>query len=327
MNSLTVNCHLFLISFYQPTQQRFKILMEGHAFPSDRYAVASQVKLRGFDPASAIIELNPREGENTLRTEDIIKAIEENKDSLALVFFSGVQYYTGQFFDLKAISAKAHEIGAYAGFDCAHAAGNIDLQLHDWDVDFACWCTYKYLNSGPGCIGGAFLHEKHANRKEDRLAGWWGHNAETRFDMTQPFEAIPGPFGYRLSNPPVVCTASLLGSLRVIEEAGGIKKLRKKSLLLTEYLEILFHEMIGEEIMILTPSNPKDRGCQLSLFFKRDEVLERVAIAMETAPPICDIRKPNVMRVAPVPLYNSFSDVFNFVSWLKSVSNLGDSKL
>mmetsp|Transcript_10020 Transcript_10020/g.28178 ORF Transcript_10020/g.28178 Transcript_10020/m.28178 type:complete len:443 (-) Transcript_10020:74-1402(-) len=318
MNSLTVNLHLFMISFYKPTETRFKIIMEGHAFPSDRYAVRSQVEMRGQDPDAAIIEITPRAGEHTLRTEDIVARIEQEGSSVALVMFSGVQYYTGQFFDLQALAAAAHKVGAYAGFDLAHAVGNVPLKLHDWGADFACWCTYKYLNSGPGNIGGAFVHERHgAGEHLDRLAGWWGHKLTSRFDMDQPFEPIPGAFGWRLSNPPVLCVAALLGSLQVFQEAGGVVALRAKSEKLTGYLEFLLNTVLEKgTVQIITPSDPVQRGCQLSLLFLKDSSLEKVEKAMLASPPICDTRKPNVIRVAPTPLYNSFEDVFRFVEWL-----------
>ncbi len=317
MHQLTVNLHLMMISFYQPTPTRYKIIMEAGAFPSDQYAVETQIKFHGFDPGEALIELQARAGEHALRTEDILAAIHQHKDQLALVLFSGVQYYTGQFFDIRSITHAGHQAGAYVGFDLAHAVGNVPLQLHRDQVDFAVWCSYKYLNSGPGSVAGAFVHEKHAHKSNlPRLAGWWGHNEKERFLMQKGFKPIPGIDGWQLSNFPVLAGAPHLASLEIFQEAG-MKVLRKKSLLLTGYLEFLLKEIDPGEnhFTILTPADPKQRGCQLSLFFHRNG--KRIFQALTKAGVIGDWREPNVIRVAPVPLYNSFMDVYSFASVLQ----------
>jgi kynureninase len=312
MHQLTVNLHLLMISFYNPTPQRFKIIAESGAFPSDQYAFESQIKLHGLDPVKALIELEPRKGEHELRTEDIIEAIRKHGDQVALVLFSGVQYYTGQFFDLRAITKAGHEVGAYVGFDLAHAVGNVPLHLHRDDVDFAVWCSYKYLNSGPGSVAGAFVHEKHArNNSLKRLAGWWGHNEKERFLMQKGFKPMPGADGWQLSNFPVMAGAPHLASLDLFQLAG-IKTLRKKSVLLTGYLEFLLRQIDPEEkrFLILTPRNPEQRGCQLSIFIKQKG--KQVFEALSEAGVIADWREPNVIRVAPVPMYNTFRDVYTF---------------
>jgi kynureninase len=312
MHQLTVNLHLLMISFYNPTPQRFKIIAESGAFPSDQYAFESQIKLHGLDPVKALIELEPRKGEHELRTEDIIEAIRKHGDQVALVLFSGVQYYTGQFFDLRAITKAGHEVGAYVGFDLAHAVGNVPLHLHRDDVDFAVWCSYKYLNSGPGSVAGAFVHEKHArNNSLKRLAGWWGHNEKERFLMQKGFKPMSGADGWQLSNFPVMAGAPHLASLDLFQLAG-IKTLRKKSVLLTGYLEFLLRQIDPEEkrFLILTPRNPEQRGCQLSIFIKQKG--KQVFEALSKAGVIADWREPNVIRVAPVPMYNTFRDVYTF---------------
>lgn len=313
MNSLTVNFHLLFVSFYKPTNKRFKILMEGGAFPSDQYAVESQVIFHGFEPSNAIVELFPREGEFTLRTEDIISAIEQNADELTLVLFGGVNYYTGQFFDMEAIASAAHSAGAYAGFDLAHAVGNVPLQLHDWDADFACWCSYKYMNSGPGGISGIFVHEKHFENKElKRFAGWWGYRPDKRFLMAPGFDPAKGAEGWQVSTSPILLMAVHKAALDIFEKVGGLEKLRQKSLLLTVYLEFLLLEINqkwGEELFkIITPGNPNDRGCQLSIVCKRDGKATFNYLAQNGV--IGDWREPDVIRLAPVPLYNSFKDVY-----------------
>jgi len=251
-----------------------------------------------------------------LRTEDIIKCIEQQGDSIVLVLLSGVQYYTGQFFEIKKITEEGHKKGCIVGWDLAHAAGNLDLQLHDWNVDFACWCSYKYMNSGPGAIGGCFVHNKHANNKDlPRFAGWWGHDLNTRFAMNEKeFNAIPGAFGFRLSNPPVLCTAALLASVELFEQAT-MSSLRKKSILLTGYLERLINTQLSEHITIITPKEINQRGCQLSLVFKKG--VEEISKELSAKGVICDVRKPDVLRVAPTPLYNSFHDVWKFIQILK----------
>ena len=313
MNSLTVNLHLLLVSFYQPTNKRYKILMEGGAFPSDQYAVESQANFHGFDPADAIIELFPREGEFTLRTEDIISAIEKNADKLALVLFGGVNYYTGQLFDMEAITKAAHQAGAYAGFDLAHAAGNVPLKLHDWDADFACWCSYKYMNSGPGGISGIFVHEKHFDNPQlKRFAGWWGYRPDKRFLMAPGFDAAKGAEGWQVSTSPILLMAVHKAALDIFLKAGGLAKLRQKSLLLTGYLEFLIRDINrkqGEELFkIITPADPNTRGCQLSIVCKRDGKAIFNHLAQNGV--IGDWREPNVIRLSPVPLYNSFKDVY-----------------
>lgn len=312
MNQLTVNLHLLMVSFYTPTARRYKILTEAGAFPSDQYMLQSQVRYHGLEPSDAIVELKPRQGESCLRTEDIIKSIADNKDSLALVLFGGVQYYTGQFFDVKKIAAAGREAGAFVGFDLAHAIGNVPLNLHKDSVDFAAWCSYKYLNSGPGAIAGAFVHERHARNKDlPRFAGWWGHNEEERFQMKKEFKAMPGVDGWQVSNHPVLAGAAHLASLAIFEEAG-MQNLRKKSLRLTAYLEFLLNTIDpGQKYLrLLTPANPQERGCQLSIFMKHAgrKVFERLTAAGV----IADWREPNVIRVAPVPLYNTFEEVFRF---------------
>ncbi|HTD40737.1 MAG TPA: kynureninase [Mucilaginibacter sp.] len=313
MNSLTVNLHLLLVSFYQPNSKIYKILMEGGAFPSDQYAVESQVLYHGFEPEKAIIELFPREGELTLRTGDILSAIEQNEDELALVLFAGVNYYTGQVFDMAAITNAAHKAGAYAGFDLAHAAGNIPLQLHNWGADFACWCSYKYMNSGPGGISGIFVHEKHFNNLQlKRFAGWWGYRPDKRFLMAPGFKPAHGAEGWQISTSPILLMAVHKAALDIFEKAGGVEKLHRKSILLTGYLEYLIqriNQKHGEELFtIITPSNPDERGCQLSIVCKRDGKATFNYLAENGV--IGDWREPDVIRLSPVPLYNSFKDVY-----------------
>jgi kynureninase len=313
MNSLTVNLHLLMVTFYKPTNKRFKIIMEGGAFPSDQYALESQARFHGYDPAEAIIEIFPREGEFTLRTADIIKAIKDHADELALVMFGGINYFTGQFFDIEAITKAAHDAGAYAGFDLAHAAGNVLLSLHDWNVDFATWCSYKYMNSGPGGISGIYVHEKHFDNKSlNRFAGWWGYNEEKRFLMTPGFEPDKGAAGWQVSTSPIMLLTLHKAALDIFEQAGGILPLRKKSELLTGYLEFLINEINthkGEELFkIITPKNTEERGSQLSVVCKRN-AKATFNFLMENGV-IGDWREPNVIRLSPVPLYNSFSDVF-----------------
>ncbi|XP_059906750.1 kynureninase [Gadus macrocephalus] len=321
MNGLTVNLHLLLLSFYQPTASRHKILMEDKAFPSDHYAVESQIRLKGHDPKESMLCLSPRPGEDTLRTEDILEVIEEQGDSIAVVMFSGVQYYTGQLFDIEAITRAGHKEGCYVGFDCAHAAGNAELKLHDWEVDFACWCTYKYVNSGAGGLAGAFIHEKHADTVRPALLGWWGHDRKTRFQMNNVMELQPGVHGYRLSNQPILLVAPLQASLEIFDMTS-MSALRCKSMLLTGYLEYLIQHYYTRDpcrpdhphVTILTPRDPQQRGCQLSLSFSVP--IGRVFHELERRGVACDMREPSVLRVAPVPLYNSFDDVHRFVELL-----------
>ncbi len=312
MNQLTVNLHLMMISFYRPTKTRFKILTEAGAFSSDQYAFESQVKFHGLDPEKTIIELSPRQGEYALRTEDILRAIEENKNELALVIFGAVQYYTGQFFDLEKITKAGHAAGARVGFDLAHAIGNVPMQLHKHEVDFAVWCGYKYLNSGPGGLAGAFVHEKHAKDFGlPRLTGWWGHNDKERFQMKKGFKPMEGVDGWQVSNFPVLSGAAQLASLEVFD-AAGINNLRKKSFLLTGYLEFLLKSIENhrEHFQIITPSNKNERGCQLSLLMKKNG--KKIFDKISKAGVIADWREPDVIRVAPVPLYNTFEEVNKF---------------
>lgn len=315
MNSLTVNLHLLMISFYRPSGKRNKIVVESGAFPSDQYAVKSQLKFHGFDPKDSLIELAPRENETCLRTEDIEKALRENGEEIALILLGGVNYYTGQAFDMQRIAEIGHEIGAVVGFDLAHAAGNLELKLHDWNVDFAAWCSYKYLNSGPGGIAGVFVHERHAESFDlPRFAGWWGHDKKTRFLMGDEFVPIKGAEGWQLSNPPIFQMAALRASLEIFEEAG-MKNLREKSIKLTNYLEFLLNEIHDERIEIITPKNENERGCQLSIRVKNADKSLFKAISEKGV--IADWREPDVIRVAPVPLYNSFTDCWKFAEILK----------
>lgn len=312
MGSLTNNLHLLMISFYRPTTKRYKIMMEANAFPSDQYAIESQVLFHGFNPKDSIIEIAPRDGEHTLRTEDILAAIEENKNDLALVMFGGVNYLSGQYFNLEKITETGHRAGAVVGFDLAHAAGNIPLQLHNWNVDFACWCSYKYLNSGPGGVAGIFVHEKHSMDKTlPRLSGWWGNEEENRFQMQKEFRLQSGAAGWQLSNAPVFAMAIHCASLQIFDEAG-INNLRTKSELLTAYLQFVIEQYNAThpsaKLNIITPSEKTERGCQLSLIADGDG--KKVFAALTNAGVIADWREPNVIRMAPVPLYNSFTDIF-----------------
>ena len=314
MNSLTVNLHLMMVSFYRPAGKRRKILIEKGAFPSDQYAVGSQLRFHGFGKES-LIELEPRDGEATLRTEDVVEAIEKNGNEIALVMTGGVNYYTGQAFDMKAITVAGHRVGATVGFDLAHAAGNLELSLHDWDVDFAVWCSYKYLNAGPGGIAGAFVHERHANAFDlPRFAGWWGHNKQTRFLMGPDFDPLPGAEGWQLSNPPIFQLAALRASLEIFDEAG-MSNLRAASIELTSRLEKLLNEIDNERISLITPSDPAQRGCQLSIRVKDADKSLFEAITARGV--MADWREPDVIRVAPVPLYNTIEDVEGFAAILK----------
>ncbi|TFY60284.1 hypothetical protein EVJ58_g5245 [Rhodofomes roseus] len=324
MGTLTANLNLMMNTFYKPTKERYKILCEVKAFPSDQYAIASQVVSRGFD-SSAIIEMSPRPGEYTLRTIDILDVIAREGASIALVLFSGVQYYTGQTFAMEAITRAAKEQGCVCGWDLAHAIGNVPLSLHDWDVDFAVWCTYKYLNSGPGAIGGLYVHERWAD-EPIRAAGWWGHDSATRFDMPTVFARIRGAQGFQQSNPSVLATVSVLGSLEVFKKAGGMQPIRSRSLRLTGYLEALLHasrfyvpieQASGSSqtakvgVTVITPANPEERGAQLSLLFLPTGrgVMPLVLKELAERGVVGDSRKPDVIRLAPCPLYNSFEDV------------------
>ena len=315
MNTLTVNLHLLMLSFYRPAKYRFKIMMEAGAFPSDQYAVETLVRHFGLDPAAAIIEIAPKEGEKILHTEDIIAAIELHGESLALVMFGGINYYTGQLFDMQRITEAAHDVNAIAGFDLAHAAGNIPLKLHDWGVDFAVWCSYKYLNGGPGAVGGVYVNEYFANDvRTPRLGGWWGNDEKTRFKMEKGFIPKANAGGWNISTAQIFNTVSLKAALEMFD-AAGIEKLRMKSIQLTSYLEYLLHQLPNLKFEIITPADADNRGAQLSLFFKeRGKEIHDIMIESGI---IVDFREPGVIRVAPAPLYCSFGDVYAFYEILR----------
>ena len=310
MNALTVNLHLLLLTFYRPKASRYKILMEAGAFPSDQYAAETQVKWHGFDPQEAIVEIAPREGEKTIREEDILTAIARHKNDLALVLLGGINYYTGQLFDMALITEAAHRVGAIAGFDLAHATGNVPLRLHDWGVDFAVWCSYKYLNGGPGAAGGAYIHEKYARDKDlVRLGGWWGNDESSRFRMKKGFIPKPDAEGWSMSTAQVFNMVSLKASLSLFEEAG-IERLQSKSRELTAYLQFLLLSLTNIRFQIITPPESQRRGAQLSLYF--EERPKEIHQKMLDAGIVVDYREPGVIRVAPAPLYNSFEDVYRF---------------
>ncbi len=318
MNSLTVNLHLLMVSFYRPTPRRYKIVTEANAFPSDQYAVKSQIKFHGFDPAASLVELSPRLGETAIRTEDIEAFLEKAGESIALVMLGGVNYATGQLFEMDKITRAGHANGCAVGFDLAHAVGNVILKLHDWKIDFAAWCSYKYLNAGPGSIAGCFVHEKHANNPElPRFAGWWGHDKNTRFMMGPDFHPIPGAEGWQLSNPPILPSAALRASLDIFEEVG-MEKIRAKSVLLTGYLASLLDHCQTENFSVITPRDPHQRGAQLSIRIKKNgrALCDRLAAKGV----ICDWREPDIIRVAPAPLYNSFFEVYRFVEIFRAES-------
>lgn len=317
MNTLTTNLHLLMVSFYQPTKTKYKIVIESDAFPSDRYAVQSQLKFHGFDADEGLIEWKPRKGEELLRIEDLEQIVDEQGDEIALLLIGGVNYYTGQYLDIKRIAEIGHAKNCIVGIDLAHGAGNISPELHDSGVDFAAWCTYKYLNSGPGSLGGLFVHEKHAHKKDvPRFAGWWNHNKETRFNMRQPFDVMPGAEGWQLSNPPILSMAAIRASLDMFEEVG-MEALRAKSENLTGYFEYLINQIDTDRIKIITPTNPKERGCQLSIQVKNaDKSLHKKLTENNI---ITDWREPDVIRCAPVPMYNSFEDVYRMVETLKTL--------
>jgi kynureninase len=319
MNTLTVNLHLMMMSFYRPTKQRFKVLMETGAFPSDQYAVETQVKLHGLDPAEAIIEVSPRQGEHLIREEDIFRIIEEESSSLALILLGGINYYTGQLFNMESITDVAHKAGALVGFDLAHVVGNVPVKLHDWKVDFAVWCSYKYLNGGPGAVGGAFVHEKHArNRNQQRLGGWWGNEEATRFKMEKGFEPKGRAEGWQLSTAQVFNMVALKASLELFESAG-MAALRDKSIKLTNYLEFLLKQIENINFEIITPKNCKERGAQLSLLFHdRGKDIQQ---KMTEAGLIVDWREPGVIRISPAPLYNSYGDVFHFYEIIANIDS------
>lgn len=317
MNTLTTNLHLLMVSFYQPTEIRYKIVVESDAFPSDKYAVESQLKFHGHDPKDGLILWTPREGEEVCRFEDLETIMEEEGDRVALIMIGDTNYYSGQHFPLKKITKLGHKHGCRVGFDLAHGAGNIQPDLHSSNADFAVWCSYKYLNSGPGSLGGLFVHERHAHNKElKRFTGWWGHNKETRFNMRHEFDPLPGAEGWQLSNPPILSMAAIRASLDVFAKAG-MDRLRKKSKKLTGYLEFLLDELNDHRIRIITPRDPEQRGCQLSIQVKNAD--KSLHDQLTEAGVISDWREPDVIRVAPVPLYNSFEDVFEFVERLKKI--------
>ena len=312
MNSLTVNIHLLMVSFYRPTNKRYKILIEDHAFPSDRFALESQVRFHGFSPDEAIVTMKSGSRKQCITTDEILDYINRNKDNLAMIFMGGVNYFTGQVFDMKTVTEAGHSAGCIVGFDLAHGAGNIILELHDWNVDFAAWCSYKYLNGGPGSLSGVFIHENHhGNNKLPRFNGWWGHNKNTRFNMGNSFDSLSGAEGWQCSNPPIFPLASLRASMELFH-ATGIKSLRGKSKLLTDYLSFLLNDLPLENI---TPLSPKEKGCQLSIILKRrgreifQELTQKGVVA--------DWREPNVIRIAPVPFYNTFYEVWKFSKLLK----------
>jgi kynureninase len=311
MNSLTVNLHLMMASFYRPTKERHKILVERGAFPSDQYAVASQIRFHGFDPVSSLLELTPRDGESCMRDEDVESLIVREGDSIALILLGGVNYATGQVFDMEGITRAGRRKGCVVGFDLAHAAGNIPLRLHDWGPDFAVWCSYKYLNGGPGCVGGCFVHDRHARAwGGPRLAGWWGHDEKTRFQMGPDFQPMTGAEGWQLSNPPILALAALRASMEIFSEAG-IESLRAKSVTLTGYMEFLLGQLDSARFSIITPPEPQRRGAQLSIRFASEgrKLCDRMAVKGV----IGDWREPDIFRVAAVPLYNSYQDVYWFV--------------
>ena len=317
MNSLTVNLHLMMLSFYRPTHERHKILMESGSFPSDRYAILSQIGLHGFDPDESLLELRPGHGRVTIDTAEVEALINGEGPRIALVLLPGVQYYSGQSFDIARITRAAQSAGCIVGFDLAHSTGNLPMRLHDWGVDFAVWCNYKYMNAGPGAIGGCFVHERHARDFDrPRLAGWWGHDKSSRFRMGPEFVPMTGAEGWQLSNPSILGLAPLLASLEIFEEAG-MEALRTKSVKLTGYLEFLLRQNLDAEIEILTPADPEQRGCQLSLRVRAERgKARRVFEELEARGVTGDWREPDVIRVAPVPLYNSYTDVHRFVDIL-----------
>ncbi len=319
MNTLTANLHFMMASFYQPTKSRYKILIESDAFPSDKYAVESQLRHHGFDHKEGLILWKPRKGKELLDYETLETILKSHGDEIALIMIGGVNYYTGQFFDLKRITELGHNHGCIVGFDCAHGAGNVELNLHDSGADFAAWCTYKYLNSGPGSLAGCFVHERHAYRKDlNRFAGWWSHNKQTRFNMRGEFDQLPGAEGWQLSNPPILSMAAIKSSLDIFAEVG-IEKLIKKSKKLTGYFEFLLNTLGEDTIKIITPNSPDERGCQLSIQVKHAD--KSLHDKLTEADVISDWREPDVIRCAPVPLYNSFEDVYRLVEKLKSILN------
>ena len=317
MNTLSTNLHLMMVSFYRPTPKRHKILIESDAFPSDSYAVKSQIHERGYNPNESLILWKPRAGEDLCRLEDLEALMEQHGEEIALVMIGNSNYYTGQKYPIKEITQLGHKYGCKVGFDLAHGVGNIDADLHENGPDFAVWCTYKYLNSGPGALGGCFVHERHANDSSiPRFTGWWGHKMDSRFNMRVDFDPIPGAEGWQLSNPPILSMAPIRASLEIFAEAG-FQNIRAKSRKLTGYLEYLINEIKDDRIWILTPSNPEERGCQLSIQVKNAD--RSMHDGFMQAGIICDWREPDVIRVAPAPLYNSFEDVYEMAQRLKQL--------
>ena len=319
MNTLTTNLHLLMVSFYQPTETKYKIVIESDAFPSDRYAVETQLQFHGFDPSESLIEWSPRDGETLLNIEDLESILKTQGDEIALLLIGGVNYYTGQFLDLKRIAELGHQKECKVGIDLAHGVGNIQPKLHESGVDFAAWCTYKYMNSGPGSLGGIFVHERYAHDTSlKRFAGWWSQNKETRFDMRQPLDITPGAEGWQLSNPPILSMAAIKASLELFSEVG-MQALRAKSIQLTGYLEYLILKLNNKNISIITPKDPEQRGCQLSIQVKNAH--KSLHTKLTEAHVITDWRKPDVIRCAPTPFYNSFEDVYKMVEILKTILN------
>ena len=321
MNGLTVNLHLMMVTFYRPNEKRYKILIEGHAFPSDHFAVESQIRHHGLSSEDALVIVSPRPGEELIRYEDIAALIEEHQDELALVLLPGIQYYTGQVFPMADIVELGHQAGAIVGFDLAHAVGNIPLELHDWSADFAVWCNYKYVNGGPGAIAGCFVHEQHLNKLDiNRFEGWWGTNTETRFEMETVFDPIPTVDAWQLSNSSIFSMVPIRAALNVFDLAGGMTPLREKSEKQIRYLDFLLEENLSEEIEVITPKDLQERGCQFSLrVIAEGKEGQDVFRELEESGVSCDWRYPDVIRIAPVPLYNSFTDIFRFVEILKII--------
>jgi kynureninase len=316
MNTLTTNLHLLMVSFYRPTKARHKILIEGDAFPSDKYAVQSQLRFHGYNPEKDLIEVKAREGEYCVHPEDILQAIEEQGENIALIMIGGVNYYTGQVHDMQAITKAGHANGCLVGFDLAHGAGNLKLALHDIGMDFAAWCSYKYLNGGPGCIAGCFVHERHHGKKDiPRFEGWWGHNKTTRFNMRHAFDPIPTVEAWQLSNPPILAMTPLLASLQIFSQVG-MDALVEKSRKMTAYFDFMLGSIDSTRIQIITPKEEQYRACQLSIQVKNADKSLFNSISEKGV--IADWREPDVIRVAPVPLYNSFEDIHRFVTILES---------
>ena len=315
MNSLTTNLHLLMISFFKPTKNKYKIIIDTPAFPSDKYAVQSQLKLNNLDPMNDLIEISTLENNACVSNQEMLDKIESNIDNAAMILISGVNYYTGQLYDIESITKLAHENGCIIGLDLAHAAGNVELKLNQWNIDFASWCGYKYLNGGPGAPSGVYVNEKYHNTNLNRLEGWWGHDKETRFNPPDLFNPIRGAEAWQLSNPPILSMAALKGSLKLFDDIG-MHTLRKKSIQLTGYLEKMIKSLDNKNISIITPSNPNNRGSQLSLKINSSQNMEQFFKSKNI---VCDFRKPNVIRAAPCAFYNSYSDVYSFVESLNEL--------